>query len=116
MGSILLQAGRPKDALHFSQRWLEKKTRYDGTTPKKAGCDFETKPSKAPLPQAEIDDMTQWTPACHVYTAALAAFRLWGDCELARQYYKLGVKLNPNVMIKVLAKVGPPSTQSLLQI
>ena len=114
MGSILLQAGRNKDALHFSQRWLEKKTRHDGTSPQKAGCDFETEPSKTPLSRAEIDDMTEWTPACHMYTAAFAAFKLWGDCELARQYYKLAIKLNPNVMIKILARVTQPSTQSFL--
>lgn len=112
MGSILLQAGRPKDALHFSQRWLEKKTRYDGSTPKAAGCDFATEPFKDPMPQYLIDDISQWTPACHLYCAALAAFKLWGDCELARQYFQLAIKLNPNVMMKILGKIEQPSTQS----
>ncbi|CAL1702320.1 unnamed protein product [Somion occarium] len=111
-GSVLLKTGRTKDALHFSQAWMERDTRHHGTLPSKAGCDWK-EPSQEPLTQETIDDMSQWTPAEHLYTAAYASFKLWGDCELARQYLHLAVKMNPNTVIKILAKVEQPKSLNM---
>lgn len=47
--------------------------------------------------------------ASFLYDAAYAAFKLWGDCELARQYLLLGSKLNPIVLVKILGKVEQQS-------
>jgi hypothetical protein len=33
-----------------------------------------------------------------VHTAALAAFRLWGDCPESRQYLELAVRINPLIL------------------
>ncbi|TFK93915.1 hypothetical protein K466DRAFT_49524 [Polyporus arcularius HHB13444] len=40
--------------------------------------------------------------------AALATYRLWGDCELGRQYLILGAQGNPGLMAKILAQIPRP--------
>lgn len=56
--------------------------------------------------------------AAFPYTAALAAFRLWGDKQgeeaekgrkLAEQYLVVAAELNSHVMLKVLGKIDQPS-------
>lgn len=91
VGSLLLQAGRPADALYFTQQWINS---TDGTPPG-SGMDFK-EPSSAPLTQK-----IKWVHDEMVYPAALAAFTLWGDCKLARQYLHAAVEANPQVLIKV---------------
>ncbi|KAJ6530223.1 hypothetical protein B0H19DRAFT_1192530 [Mycena capillaripes] len=97
MGALLLHAGRPADALYFTQRWLEAKE-----TPPGSGIDF-VPPRRTPMTNTQVEKIKQWTDLQMVYSAALAAFTLDGDCELARQYLHLAVKY-PNVLIKVLGK------------
>ncbi|KAJ7702198.1 hypothetical protein B0H17DRAFT_1327178 [Mycena rosella] len=87
MGALLLHAGRPADALYFTQRWLE----HD-ETPLGSGIDFGP-PRLAPLTAAQLQQM--------IHSAALAAFTLDGDSELARQYLHIAAKV-PMVFIKVL--------------
>lgn len=43
------------------------------------------------------------------YGAALAAFRLSGDCEESRMYLRAAVKANPTVMLKILRRSERPS-------
>lgn len=109
-GTFLLKAKRTADALSFVQHWLEPEVRKTGLPPPRGGCVFET-PSKQPL-SAEI--LASWegdtvTHAGFVYTAAFASFKLWGDCQLARQYLVIAARLNPHVLLKILAKVDQPS-------
>ncbi|KAK0442426.1 hypothetical protein EV421DRAFT_1808973 [Armillaria borealis] len=99
VGSLLLQAGRPADALYLTQQWINS---TDGTPPG-SGTDFK-EPSSAPLTKK-----IEWADDEMVYPAALAAFTLWGDCELARQYLHAAVEANPQVLIKVLANSKRPS-------
>lgn len=50
-----------------------------------------------------------------MYCGALAAFKLWGDCELARQYLSIAVDRNPNVLIKILGRVKIPGKHLSLE-
>ena len=97
--AILVLADRPEQALSFAQGWIENEEAHpDGSTP----------PSKTPLTPAFIGRQRKWGCAEHYYSAALAAFRLWGDCEIARQYLHMGARLNPAVLRKVLAQKEQP--------
>jgi hypothetical protein len=109
LGSNLLKAGRAADALSFARAW----TSYNERTvifPPRGGCAFSTSPpSSTPLTPAELTRLHKATPHAIVHTAALAAFKLFGDCELARQYLVRAAELNPHVMLKVLGRVDQPS-------
>ncbi|KAI0663084.1 hypothetical protein C8Q70DRAFT_1042671 [Cubamyces menziesii] len=110
LGSVLLQAGRNADALSFAQVWLDP-TRRDPDTcsPPRGGCTFEP-PSQATLTKEFIEQTKKRSDESMVYTAALAAFKLWGDCELARQYLRIAAYVNPFVLAKILAKVERPKS------
>ena len=54
-----------------------------------------------------------WTPTGILYSAALASFKHWGDCEQSRQYLKMAAKANPNVLLKVLGNVKKPSKSQI---
>lgn len=103
-GSCLLKAKRYSDALSFAQAWLDP----DVQMPERGGCAFRT-PRKKPLTSAEIGRLNTYENASLAYTAALASYRLWGDCELARQYLLFAASLNSFVLLKVLARVDQPS-------
>ncbi|OBZ76530.1 hypothetical protein A0H81_03534 [Grifola frondosa] len=107
LGSVLMKAGRSVDALSFAQAWLQPETVKTGAPPKRGGCTFAS-PSKEPMRQERVDSLSEWGPAEIIYTGALSSFKLWGDCELARQYLKIGARLNPHILLKILAKVDQP--------
>lgn len=110
-GPLLLKANRPADALSFLQHWLEPAAREGKIVPR-GGCDFEA-PSKEPLSAGVIESLGKHVEGTFVYTAALAAFKLWGPCELAEQYLTIATELNPAVLLKVLGKIARPSEFSL---
>ena len=107
LGSVLLQAGRVADALSFAQVWLHLPRHVDW--PPRGGCTFET-PNKTPLPASFAEDKSlKYAPCSILYTAALASYKLWGDCEIARQYLSVASKANPHILVRILAKVEQPS-------
>ena len=106
LGSVLLQAGRVSDALSFAQAWLD--PQYDSRWPPRGGCVFDP-PSKTPLLDSAVEKAKRWGPGAIYYTAALASFRLWGDCKLARQYLHISTSVFPQVLMRILAKVDRPS-------
>ncbi|KAF7800007.1 hypothetical protein EIP86_011250 [Pleurotus ostreatoroseus] len=98
-GTLLMLGGRHTEALSWMQAMLDN----DGYPPR-----GETPPpSQEPL-SAERMKEQRFTRAEVLYSSALAAFRLWGDCELARQYLLMGAQLNPQILIKILAKIDRP--------
>ncbi|KAI0751404.1 hypothetical protein C8Q80DRAFT_1268646 [Daedaleopsis nitida] len=105
LGSFLLQAGRTAHALSFVQTWLS--LPKDVYWPPRGGCTFEA-PSQELLTAEFIEQNKKWGPASMLYTAALASFKLWGDCELARQYLRVAASANPYVFVRILAKVDQP--------
>ncbi|EPT02866.1 hypothetical protein FOMPIDRAFT_1029164 [Fomitopsis schrenkii] len=109
LGSVLLQAGRHKDALSFAQAWLQPEVRRTGAPPPRGGCAF-TDPSPHPISRAEYAKMSEYCRAELLYTGALAAFKLWGgDSLLARQYLRLGARNNPSILMRLLGKVTRPA-------
>ncbi|TBU48452.1 hypothetical protein BD309DRAFT_997599 [Dichomitus squalens] len=106
-GSILLLSGRIEDALSFSLAWINAKN----GTPLRGGCAFE-RPTGAPLSQDVLAFhrvKCPWVVASeHFLTAALAAFRLWGDCGLARQCLSMGAHTCPIVMRRILGGSAKP--------
>ncbi|KAH9951807.1 hypothetical protein B0H21DRAFT_775950 [Amylocystis lapponica] len=112
LGSVLLQAKRPADALAFVQAWLEPNVVQTGDAPERGGCVFP-EPSKEPMDAERVERLGKYCKAELVYTGALAAFTLWGDCPLAQQYLLIGVRLNPHVLLKILAKVEQPRSLNM---
>lgn len=107
LGSLLLKADRPADALYFAQAWLAPEA-DSGEPPHQGGTAF-AKPSSEPVSAAREEEMSKWKKANLPYTAALASFKLFGDCPAARQYLRMAAKLNPIILIKILSKRQPPS-------
>ena len=97
----LATSGRYEQTLRYAQAWIED----DASHP-----DGKASPSQEPLTAERIEAFTarKWTKAEYFYSSALAAFRLWGDCELARQYLYIGARLNPQILIRIMAKVKKP--------
>ncbi|KAF8963242.1 hypothetical protein BDZ97DRAFT_1821224 [Flammula alnicola] len=106
LGSILCQDGRYADALHFSQEWLSDETCKIGTPPPRGGTAFKD-PVRNFLKSKKED--LKWADGATLYTAALASFKLFGDYEESREYLKVAAKTNPNVLLKILARVQRPS-------
>ncbi|PSR73677.1 hypothetical protein PHLCEN_2v10596 [Hermanssonia centrifuga] len=110
LGALLIKAGRHSDALSFVQNWLASNTAQTGVPPPRGGCNFG-QPSREPLSPKRVKELCDGClKADRAYSAALAAYHLWGDCELARQYLLIGAKLNPQVLLKILAKVNQPKS------
>lgn len=79
-GSVLLKAGR---AAFFAHVWLHLPKHVDW--PPRGGCAFEP-PINAPLSSEFIESKKKWGDGSLLYTAALASYKSWGGCQVARQY------------------------------
>ncbi|KAH8106247.1 hypothetical protein BXZ70DRAFT_918821 [Cristinia sonorae] len=107
LASLLIRVGRFEDALSFAQVWID--PRRPDIVPR-GGCHFKP-PSSQPLTAVKMSHMpSPWLRACFLYDAALAAFKLWGDCKLARQYLLLAAKQNPIILVKIMAKTAQQKT------
>lgn len=111
LGSVLLRAGRISDALSFALAWLGPAADRGAH----GGTDF-AKPSYEPLSAEREKELSPWTKANLALTAALASFKLFGDCPASRQYLRIGAKLNPTVMIKILARRPPPGQRIFYKV
>ncbi|KAJ3510354.1 hypothetical protein NLJ89_g4723 [Agrocybe chaxingu] len=107
LGSMLCQANRFSDALFFSQAWLTENTLQTGEPPKRGGTSFA--PPSPALPRRIEENKLRWLSAAILYTAALASFKIYGDCEQAKRYLVLATKANPNILVKILAEVPRPA-------
>ncbi|TDL16489.1 hypothetical protein BD410DRAFT_622369 [Rickenella mellea] len=112
LGSLLLQSGRISDALFFAQAWLTPDAFGKGIPPPSGGTAFGA-PSKEPLSSARENELAEYSDSSVVYTAAFAAFKLWGNCPLACQYLRIGASVNPHIIIKILAKSDPPRSLNM---
>ncbi|KDR78106.1 hypothetical protein GALMADRAFT_245117 [Galerina marginata CBS 339.88] len=107
VGSVLIRCGRYADALHFCQEWMTDDANGKGIPPPRGGTAFKA-PHKNTM-AVKKEKNYEYTAGAILYSAALASFRHFGDCEQSRQYLKLGAKLNPNVLLKILANVKRPT-------
>ncbi|KAF9007115.1 hypothetical protein BDQ17DRAFT_1351458 [Cyathus striatus] len=103
LGSHLLRIGRDADALYFAQvRLIE--AEYVSLI--QGGTAFKP-PARKLIPVSE-EDRYKYSRCALLYTAALASFRLWGDCPESQQYLKLAARSNPLILLKVLGKIRQP--------
>jgi hypothetical protein len=107
LGSLLLRSGRVSDALWFVQAWMSPAADR-GELIRHGGTDFG-KPSSDPLISSREKTLSEFTNANLVYTAAIASFKLFGDSTASRQYLKTAANLNPIILVKILARIKPPS-------
>ncbi|KAG9019056.1 hypothetical protein FRB95_005795 [Tulasnella sp. JGI-2019a] len=105
--SLFLQACRPSDALSFVQQWSTPAAQEGELLPG-GGTHFAT-PSQEPLSDAEVERQIKgWAHPQIMYSGALAAFQLWGHCELARQYLSIARSHNTHVLIRILSRQERP--------
>ncbi|KAK0479903.1 hypothetical protein EDD18DRAFT_1111601 [Armillaria luteobubalina] len=113
LGPLLCRLERYSDALYFAHLWIEDfisdHTNYD--PPYRGGTAFKAPGRKLFSPEDE--KKVNNSPCSMTYTAALAAFKLWGDCEESRQYLRVASKGNPHVMIKVLGRINRPEQMNM---
>ncbi|KAF9007114.1 hypothetical protein BDQ17DRAFT_1302547 [Cyathus striatus] len=100
LGTLLVRLGRYADALYFVQVRLEDQGDVELLKPCKGGTLFKP-PARNFVPE-EGEDCSL------LHTAAIASFKLWGDCADSRRYLKIAAKSNPLVLLKVLGKIRQP--------
>ncbi|KAF9221491.1 hypothetical protein BS17DRAFT_796994 [Gyrodon lividus] len=109
LGSVLLRAKRPSDALSFAQAWLD--PNCPDVIPR-GGTNFGP-PSSLCMPSSVEEKISKYTEGAIAYTAALAAFKVFGDCEIARQYLRISARINPIILTKILAKIEKPRSLNM---
>jgi hypothetical protein len=87
LGSVLNRIGRYSDALFFAQIWLHSFSHDKGGTPVRGGTVFK-EPSRELMSAEREKNLSEYGDGAFLYTAALASFKLWGDCPQSRQYLK----------------------------
>ncbi|KAF5326034.1 hypothetical protein D9611_000722 [Ephemerocybe angulata] len=116
LGSALIRDGRYGDALSFAQAWSTKSTMDTGMPPKRGGTLFK-KPTNKALSAAEEERLSdRWSSGELMHTAALASFKLFGDCELLRQYLRIASKVNPYILVRILGNIRRPNTLLLIRV
>ena len=101
LAPLLALSKQYKLALSYVQAWIDDPA---------CAPDGKRTPSKTPLSSSRVAEYAADSvgEAEHFYSAALVAFKVWGDCELARQYLYIGARQNSFVLTKILAKVDKP--------
>ncbi|KAI6103809.1 hypothetical protein EDD16DRAFT_296917 [Pisolithus croceorrhizus] len=110
LGSMLLLANRYSDALSFCQTWLD--PNIPSIVPR-GGTAFKA-PSSTCYDTEVENQVLKLGSGAMAYNAALAAFRVFGDGDLARQYLRIAAKINPIILIKILAKIDKPKGLNML--
>ena len=114
LGSVLIHCGRYADALSFAQQWLDNEAGDGADFPPRGGTIFKA-PRRDPGKPKDASKL-QWTSSQLLYTAALAAFKLFGDCPISQSYLKMSVISNPHILLKVLARVQKPGAFRVLEL
>ena len=112
LGSILIRIGRFDDALHFAQCWLSDAVSDTGIPPIRGGTAFKP-PSRDLINATREKSLSKSGSGAALYTAALASFKLFGNCEQSQQYIRMAAKANPHVLLKILACVRQPGIELL---
>ncbi|KIM42077.1 hypothetical protein M413DRAFT_143938 [Hebeloma cylindrosporum] len=108
LGSVLIHCGRYADALSFSQQWLDNKGDVGDGCPPRGGTVFKAPRRDPGKPRSESE--LRWESSQILYTAALASFKLFGDCHTSQAYLKMSAISNPHILVKILARVQKPAT------
>lgn len=113
LGPALCHTKRYSDALSFAQAYLD----YSLEIPlKNGGLPFkEPKRELYPADEASMQRL-MFTKCSLSYTAAYAAFKLWGDCDASRQYLKIAAGGCRHVLVKILARIKKPGQRVLRNV
>lgn len=114
LGSVLIHCGRYADALSFAQQWLDNEAGDGADSPPRGGTVFEA-PRRDPGKPKDASEL-RWTSSQILYTAALAAFKLFGDCPISQSYLKMSAISNPHILLKILARVQKPGALGALEL
>ncbi|KAJ7444359.1 hypothetical protein FB451DRAFT_1038671, partial [Mycena latifolia] len=112
LGSLLVLLERYSEALSFCQKWF-----HPDNPPDLGGTAFDP-PHHEMISATEADQMVadreldNGAQGAVVHTAALAAFKLWGDCPESRQYLELAARINPLILLKILGRIDIPKRPS----
>ncbi|TEB25434.1 hypothetical protein FA13DRAFT_1738376 [Coprinellus micaceus] len=112
VGSSLIRDGRYADALYFAQKWLENSL-GSGMPMARGGTDFGEPSKTLYTPEVEGKLSECWNGEM-IHTAALASFKLLGDCDLSRQYLKIAAKVTPYILLRVLGKITRPTELNMI--
>lgn len=106
LSTLLLKAGRYDDALGLCRVWLD--PHWDRFPRVRIHWQKQTFVFE-PLNSRIVEYHKQGIgAACELLNAALAAFCLKGDIELARQCLRLGTEVCPLIMTRILARSKRP--------
>lgn len=111
LGSSLIRDGRYSDALYFAQKWLQN-TLESGVPLPRGGTDFGEPSDALYTPEIEAKLSECWSGEM-VHTAALASFKLRGDCEQSQQYLRIAAKVNPFILLRIIGRISRPSASSV---
>ncbi|KAJ7620881.1 hypothetical protein DFH06DRAFT_62797 [Mycena polygramma] len=112
LSSLLARLQRYEDALSLCQKW------FHPTDPPLLGGTAFDPPHRDLLSETEKDEMFAMrendfgVQGAVVHTAALSAFKLWGDCPESRQYLELAARINPLILFKILGRIAIPKRPS----
>jgi hypothetical protein len=109
LGSALIRVGRYADALFFAQIWLHPFAQDKGGIPPRGGTAFQP-PGNDQMTVEREKTLSEWGCGAQLYTAALASFRLFGDCPQSQQYLRIAARANPHVLIKILGQRSRPGS------
>lgn len=112
LGSNLIRINRIADALFFAQIWTSPQA-SEGTILPQGGTVFET-PSKQLWSDDVEESLSKFGTTAILYTAALASFKLFGNCPQSCQYLRTAARANPHVLVKILGKKTRPGLSSCL--
>ncbi|KAH6912043.1 hypothetical protein BKA70DRAFT_1266388 [Coprinopsis sp. MPI-PUGE-AT-0042] len=111
LGTSLLHDGRYADALDFAQKWIGNSLGNGDPMPR-GGTDFG-KPRETVHPPQIEEKMSECWSGEMIHTAALASFKLLGDCDLSRQYLRIAPKVNPFILLRILGKITKPTEPNM---
>lgn len=115
LSARLVRLERYSDALSLCQKWFDPREppEFGGTAFDPPHRDMiSSEEAEKMFARRKLDDGVQ---AAVLLNAAIATFRLWGDCPESHQYLELGTRINPLILFKVLGRIATPSAPILLQ-
>ncbi|KAJ7769866.1 hypothetical protein B0H16DRAFT_1365255 [Mycena metata] len=105
--SLLIRTGRFADALFFCQVWMRHDTDRGSSSPIRGGTAFRAPDDKLLWP--EVEKYATRAAVDMIYSAALAAFKLWGRSPLAAQLLRMAARKNPGVLANIMARRTRPT-------
>ena len=100
--SLMILTGHFGPALSCAQTWMQDEDTY-------VDMDHIAPSVWIPLSDEQIEQYsTGGYAAEHFYSAALASFKARGNSVIACQYLHIAARLNPHILLRILAKIEQP--------